>query len=111
MFQVNIFRVNVFQLTSAVSHYLEKFLFMYICEDDSKIGVFLPGNFRFLLEVRDYSLLIALKTVETILLSLWFTNHESPNLLSSSEYEVLLSLKTNLVTRSFTPICQLHFYR
>ena len=30
-------RVNIFQLTSAVSDYREKFLFMYIPEDDSEI--------------------------------------------------------------------------
>ena len=29
-------RVNIFQLTSAVSDYHEKFLFMYISEDDSE---------------------------------------------------------------------------
>ena len=38
----NLARVNIFQLTSAVSDYHEKFLFMYISEDDSEIKTNLP---------------------------------------------------------------------
>ena len=41
-------RVNIFQLTLSVSDYHEKFLFVYISEDDSEIkGCFANKNARF----------------------------------------------------------------
>ena len=37
-------RVNIFQLISAVSDYHEKFLFMYIYEDDSEIDFYYSSS-------------------------------------------------------------------